>query len=110
MKVNSMKEAWEIADCIFINGYIKDERRSNNAGYDIYYSTAPGVNAWISVLGNRLEVNMENGKTVNIWIEEPVSPEYQLADALEVIRDAIYKIDDKILPTLQKLRELMTQE
>ena len=103
MKAKSMKEAWEIADSIFNTDYIKDERRSSNAGYDIYYSTAHGVNAWISDLGNRLEVNMENGETVNIWIEsEPEFAEYQLADALEVISDAIYEIDDKILNSLQK--------
>ena len=103
MKAKSMKEAWEIADGIFNTDYIKDERRSNNAGYDIYYSTAVGVNAWISDLGDRLEVNLENGETVNIWIEsEPAFAEYQLADALEVISDAIYEIDDKILASLQK--------
>ena len=103
MKANSKKEAWKIADSIFSTDYMKDEARSQNAGYDIYYSTASGVSAWISDLGNRLEVNMENGDTVNIWIdEEPQFPEYQLADALSVISDAIYAIDDNILPTLQK--------
>ena len=104
MKANSRKEAWEIADSIFSTDYMKDERRSQNAGYDIYHSTADGVNAWISDLGNRLEVNMENGETVNIWIEEePQFSEYQLADALSVISDAIYEIDDNILSGLQKV-------
>ena len=107
MKAKSMKEAWKIADSIFNTDYIKDERRSNNAGYDIYHSTAFGVNAWISDLGDRLEVNLENGETVNIWIDsEPEFAEYQLADALEVISDAIYEIDDKILPNLQKVTGL----
>ena len=103
MKVKSKQEAWRKAGIIFPTDYMKDERRSKNAGYDIYYSTAFGVNAWISDLGDRLEVNMENGETVNIWIEEnPEFAEYQLADALGVISDAIYEIDDKILSTLQK--------
>ena len=103
MKANSKKEAWEIADSIFSTDYMKDERRSQNAGYDIYFTTAAGVNAWISDLGNRLEVNMENGETINIWIgDEPQYSEYQLADALEVISDAIYEIDDKIIWRLQK--------
>ena len=75
-----------------------------NAGYDIYHSTASGVNAWISDLGDRLEVNLENGETVSIWIdEEPQFPEYQLEDALRVISDAIYAIDDNILSNLQKV-------
>ena len=103
MKVKSKQEAWRKVDENFSTDYAKDDIRSNRAGYDIYYSTAAGVNAWISDLGDRLEVNMENGETINIWIdEEPQFPEYQLEDALRVINDAIYEIDDNILPNLQK--------
>ena len=103
MKVKSKQEAWRKADIIFPTDYMKDNIRSNRAGYDIYYSTAAGVDAWISDLGDRLEVNMENGETVNIWIDEgPQFAEYQLADALSVISNAIYAIDDNVLPNLQK--------
>ena len=97
MKVGSRKEAWDKANVIFPTDYIKDEIRSERAGYDVYYSTAKGVNAWISDLGNRLEINLENGETVNIWIEEePKFKEYQIADALSVINTAIYNIDDQV--------------
>lgn len=97
MKVRSKKEAWNKADVIFPTDYIKDEVRSERAGYDIYYSTAKSVNAWISDLGNRLEVNLETGETINIWIEEePKFTEYQIADALSVIDTVIYNIDDKV--------------
>ena len=97
MKVRSIQEAWNKADVIFPTDYIKDEVRSERAGYDIYYSTAKSVNAWISDLGNRLEVNLETGETINIWIEEePKFKEYQIADALSVINTAIYNIDDKV--------------
>ena len=103
MKVKSTQEAWRKADIIFPTDYMKDDIRSNRAGYDIYYSTAAGVAAWISDLGDRLEVNLENGETVNIWIdEEPQFSEYQLEDALRVISNAIYAIDDNVLPNLQK--------
>ena len=103
MKVKSKPEAWRKADIIFPTDYMKDNIRSNRAGYDIYYSTAAGVDAWISDLGDRLEVNMENGETVNIWIDdEPQFAEYQLEDALSVISNAIYAIDDNVLPNLQK--------
>lgn len=104
MKVTSRQEAWRTADEIFPTDYMKDERASRAAGYDIYYSTADGCNDWISDLGNRLEVNYYNsGKTVNIWIEEtPQFKEYQIEDALRVINLAIYQIDDNILPKLQK--------
>ena len=107
MKVKSKQEAWRKADIIFPTDYMKDDIRSNRAGYDIYHSTAAGVNAWISDLGDRLEVNLENGETVNIWIDEaPQFAEYQLEDALRVISDAIYAIDDNILPNLQKVTGL----
>lgn len=96
MKVRSKSEAWEKADIIFPTDYIKDEARSARAGYDIYYSTCDGVNAWISDLDSRLEVSLENGETVNIWIDGPTFKEYQLSDALEVIDEAIYEIDDKV--------------
>ena len=107
MKVKSKQKAWRKADVLFSTDYMKDDIRSNRAGYDIYYSTAAGVDAWISDLGDRLEVNMENGKTVNIWIDdEPQFAEYQLEDALSVISDAIYAIDDNVLPNLQKVTGL----
>lgn len=97
MKVRSSKEAWNKVDEIFPTDYIKDEVKSERAGYDIYCSTADGVNAWISDLGDRLEVNLETGDTINIWIEEePKFKEYQIADALSVINTAIYYIDDKV--------------
>ena len=103
MKVKSKAEAWKIADSIFTTDYMEDDTRSSRAGYDIYHSTAAGVSAWISDLGDRLEVNLENGETVNIWIDdEPQFFEYQLADALAVISEAIYEIDDNIIPSLQK--------
>lgn len=101
MKVASRREAWKLADEAFPTDYIIDARSSAAAGYDIYRSTADGVNAWISDLGDRLEVNIEY-ETINIWIEEPEYPEYQIADALRVINEAIYQIDDNILPKLQK--------
>ena len=41
------------------------------SGHPIYCSKASNVNAWISDLGNRLEVNLPDGKSVNIWIQAP---------------------------------------
>lgn len=95
MKVNNKREAWSKADEIFPGDYMIDGNRSKRAGYPIYYSTTDGVNAYICDLGNRLEVNLPSGESVNIWIE-PQYAEYQIKDALEVIDDAIYHIDDEI--------------
>ena len=75
MTVTSIKDAWIEVNKIFPTDYEHDTSRSERAGYPIYYSTAAGVNAWISDLGNRLEVNLPDGQSVNIWIEAPASVE-----------------------------------
>ena len=97
MKATSKAHAWEMVNEIFPTDYIKDDARSKRAGYDIYYSTAAGVHAWISDLEERIEVNLPNGKTVNIWIaESPEFSEYEYEEALRIINNTIYDIDDKI--------------
>jgi hypothetical protein len=102
MKATSREQAWQMANEIFPTDYAKDERASMAAGYGIYWSTADGVNAWISDLSDRIEINLPNAKSINIWIEEePQFQEYQIEDALKVISEAIYRIDDNILPSLQ---------
>ena len=71
MTVTSIRDAWAEVQKIFPTRYEHDASRSERAGYPIYYSTAADVNAWISDLGNRLEVNLPDGKSVNIWIQAP---------------------------------------
>ena len=71
MTVTSIRDAWAEVQKIFPTRYEHDASRSERAGYPIYYSTAADVNAWISDLGNRLEVNLPDGKSVDIWIQSP---------------------------------------
>lgn len=87
MKVNSKLKAWEAASEIFPTDYEKDESASAHSGYPIYTSTENSVNAWISDLGNRLEVNLPDGKTVNIWIEvdKPETREYKKESELKSV-------------------------
>lgn len=61
-----MNEAWEIVH--HLGGYFKLDRESTQrAGYsvfrheELYYQ-------YVCDLGNRLELNMENGDTINVWI------------------------------------------
>ena len=96
MTVANIKEAWRKADIIFPTDYLLDSERTEKAGYNIYYSTLDSYEAWISDLGNRLELNLPDGKTVNIWVEECKYKEYLIEDALSIISDTIYDIDDKI--------------
>lgn len=103
IKANSRAEAWKRVDEIFPTDYEKDVCTSNRAGYPIYNSTVKDCFAWISDLGSRIEVNLPDGGTVNIWIEEkPKYTEYDIAEALRVINDAIYELDDKVC---QKLKD-----
>lgn len=71
-KVNSKEEAWRKVDKIFPTDYIKDENRSEQAGYPVYVSTVEGhEDDYISDLGCRLEVNISEGnQSINIWISE----------------------------------------
>ena len=71
MTVTSIRDAWAEVQKIFPTRYEHDANRSERAGSPSYYSTASDVNAWISDLGNRLEVNLPDGKSVSIWIEAP---------------------------------------
>ncbi len=89
MTVTSIKDAWNEAQRIFPTDYAEDKQRSERAGYPIYHSTADGVNAWISDLGNRLEVNLPDGKSVNIWIEAPAEKPEEAAPVLSEERKEV---------------------
>lgn len=87
MKVKNRDEAWRVADILFPTDYLKDDRSSKRAGYDIYKSTAEGNKSWISDLGTRLELNIWEGDCIRstlITIEsEP-----------EIIEKVIMTVDD----------------
>lgn len=61
-------EAWKMVDEIFPADYEKDEVSSNTAGYAVYRSRINYYD-YICDLGDRLEVNLSSGKSVNIWIK-----------------------------------------
>lgn len=91
MKVTSVEKAWEAANRIFPTDYIQDDVASMKAGYPIYRSTADDVNAWISDLNCRLEVNIQNPETkeiesTNIWIEEEPEIIETVAWSYETVR------------------------
>lgn len=68
-KVNSISKAWAKVNELFPTDYNKDENSSARAGYNVYRSTVEYYN-YICDLGDRLEVNLANGETINIWIVE----------------------------------------
>lgn len=71
IKASTVEQAWEKANEIFPTDYDKDEAASQRTGYPIYRSRIEYHN-YICDLGCRLEVNLVSGRTVHIWIEDPV--------------------------------------
>ena len=67
--VNTMTEAWALADKLFPTDYMKDDGASVRAGYPVFRSTAEGCNAYICDLADRLELNFDDGGSCNIWVK-----------------------------------------
>jgi len=75
----------------------QDMERTERAGYPIWATEK--TYEWVSDLGDRLEVN-QHSDSVNIWIDSTHKvTESQIRDALSIISDCIYDIDDKV-PTI----------
>lgn len=110
---HSVNEAWSVAADIFPTDYAKDTQRSSRAGYDVYHSTADGVSAWISDLGCRLEVNLPNGDTVNVWIEEDPEAIAEAELDAALAEEAAEEIEREIIAEqieARKAAERMTPE
>ena len=67
--VNTMTEAWALADKLLPTDYMKDDGASVHAGYPVFRSTAEGCNAYICDLADRLELNFDDGGSFNIWVK-----------------------------------------
>ena len=96
MEVRTREEAWKEVDKIFPTDYYKDEQYSQTAGYPILRSTADDVNAWISDLNCRLEVNIQNPETkeiesTNIWISGDPEIVETVSWSYETVRECCIK-------------------
>lgn len=70
VKAKTVSDAWELASWLFPWDYELDPESQSSAGYPIYRSTRPGSNARICDLNDRLELNYDDGRSENIWIED----------------------------------------
>lgn len=104
MTVTSIRDAWAEVQKIFPTDYEHDTSRSERAGYPIYYSTA-AVNAWISDLGNRLEVNLPDGQSVNIWIKAPAETA-AVSDSAEENEDSGSATKEERKETARRIQRL----
>lgn len=66
--VFSNADAWNVAKT-HIQDASKDADASSRAGYDVFRSESDYY-SYICDLGDRLEVNLSNGDTLNVWIDE----------------------------------------
>lgn len=99
MKATTRTEAWTLANEIFPTDYTLNQTASERAGYNVYASTLEGCAAWISDLGDRLEINLSNGETVNIWIEENAPQTEKNAPQRETEKDKVYSLECLITRT-----------
>ena len=88
--VKSNEDAWVQAAEILGCSFYYDKEASTKAGYAIHKGISE-VNCWISDMGNRLEVNMSNGDTVNIWIEE--DERFTAAEVKLIVNNARRELD-----------------
>jgi len=81
----SKQEAWAIVDSIFPTDYSEDAASRERAGYPIYRSNVEYYD-YICDLGDRLEINLKSGKTINVWIveaQDETLPEMPTADEVK---------------------------
>lgn len=90
MKAQNINEAWTMAAEIFPTDYTKDDESSSRAGYPIYRSTSRNY-CYICELGDRLEINLDDGRTINIWINPE---EDENGNPAEEIRAAVVSMHD----------------
>lgn len=92
MKAKNLCEAWTMAAEIFPTPYHKDEQSSKHAGYNIYRSDYFNrYYCYICELGDRLEINLDDGRTINIWI---APEEDENGNPAEEIRAAVVSMHD----------------
>lgn len=95
MKVNSTREAWKAAAEIFPTPYHKDEQSSERAGYSVYRSDYFNrYYCYICDLGDRLEINLDDGKTINIWISPEEDENGNPADEIRAAVEAMHNVEE----------------
>lgn len=67
MIVENMAEAFEVV-CRTIGEYRLDKESTKNAGYNIYRSMLDR-REYACDLGDRVEINTKDGKSMNVWID-----------------------------------------
>ena len=92
MKAKNLKAAWKLVDEIFPTDYNEDMVASEKAGYKVYRSPLSYYD-YICDLGDRLEINLHTGKTINIWIDLDFT-ESEKKEICGYLDTFLYKMED----------------
>lgn len=93
IEVHTQAEAWQKVNEIFPTDYELDQFATKGAGYPVYRSTDEGhYYDYICDLNDRLEINLGNGKTVNVWFSDL----YWNAIENEELKKRIAKLESRI--------------
>lgn len=87
LEAKNVQEAWDMANEIFPSDYNEDSASTQRSGYPIYRSSIEHHD-YICDLGNRLEINLKNGKTKNIWIAEETEEKSPKLPTKEEVKEA----------------------
>lgn len=71
--VSSVSAAWAFVPRLISGSVSRDAFRSERAGYDVY-TADDDSRVYVCDLGDRLEVNLSDGSSVNVWIAEDPAP------------------------------------
>ena len=96
MTVKTEYQAWEAVNAFFPTEYKKDEESSARAGYPVYRSTVNYYD-YFCMLGDRIEVNFSNGKTVNVWIKSEPKPEIRAHKTEAELREMAEAISEEVV-------------
>ena len=68
LQVATRNDAWKLLTILTKNEYVYDSFRSGRAGYPVFYGIdIDKPNEYVCDLGDRIEVNYNDGVTQNIW-------------------------------------------
>ena len=100
MKVENIAKAFEVVYSK-IGAYELDKESSARAGYNIYRSTANYYD-YACDLGDRVEINTKDGKSVNVWIDKTPNEVAELKEKVSAQEFEILKLKARLYDILCK--------